>query len=109
MQTLQEYKEYAAQLEGELHDKAEEQKAYMVERDMLIKDNVRLTHEVERLERERAEQNAIIESVADELEELRKHELELDMANARINELEACIRQAQGDIQQVIDAVENRG
>lgn len=109
MQTIEEYKEYAAQLECELRYKAEDLKAYMVERDILIKDNVRLTHEVERLERERAEQNAIIEIVADELEELRKHELELDMANARIKELEACIRQAQGDIQQVIDAVENRG
>lgn len=32
-------------------------KAYMTERDLLLKDNVRLKHKVERLERERVDQN----------------------------------------------------
>lgn len=45
--------------------------------------------ENQRLERERVEQNAIIETCANELEELRKHELEWDLAKARIKELEA--------------------
>lgn len=88
MQTLKEYKEYAKQLEGELHNKNKDMKAYMTERDLLLKDNVRLKHEVERLERERVDQNAIIETCANELEDLRKHEFELDAAKAKIKELE---------------------
>lgn len=88
MQTIEEYKEYAKQLEGQLHDKNEDMKAYMVERDLLLKDNVRLKHEIERLERERVEQNSIIETCANELEELRLHEVEWDLAKARIKELE---------------------
>jgi hypothetical protein len=41
-----------------------------------------------RLERERVEQNSIIETCANELEELRLHEVEWDLAKARIKVIE---------------------
>lgn len=82
MQTIEEYKEYTKQLEGEVkqwHDAFDASQAQVKE---LAKENLRL-------ERERVEQNAIIETCANELEELRLHEVEWDLAKARIKELEA--------------------
>lgn len=82
MQTIEEYKEYTKQLEGEVkqwHDAFDASQAQVKE---LAKENLRL-------ERERVEQNSIIETCANELEELRKHELEWVLAKARIKELEA--------------------
>ena len=81
MQTIEEYKEYAKQLEGEVkqwHDAFDASQAQVKE---LTKENLRL-------ERERVEQNSIIETCANELEELRMHEVEWDLAKARIKELE---------------------
>ncbi|MBO5663661.1 MAG: hypothetical protein J6R21_00695 [Bacteroidales bacterium] len=82
MQTIEEFKEYTKQLEGEVkqwHDAFDASQAQVQE---LAKENLRL-------ERERVEQNSIIETCANELEELRKHELEWDLAKSRIKELEA--------------------
>ncbi len=82
MQTIEEYKEYAKQLEVEVkqwHDAFDASQAQVKE---LAKENLRL-------ERERVEQNSIIETCANELEELRLHEVEWDLAKARIKELEA--------------------
>ena len=82
MQTIEEYKEYTKQLEGEVkqwHDAFDVSQAQVKE---LAKENLRL-------ERERVEQNSIIETCANELEELRLHEVEWDLAKARIKELEA--------------------
>ena len=81
MQTIEEYKEYTKQLEGEVkqwHDAFDASQAQVKE---LTKENLRL-------ERERVEQNSIIETCANELEELRLHEVEWDLAKARIKELE---------------------
>ena len=72
MQTIEEYKEYTKQLEGEVkqwHDAFDASQAQVKE---LTKENLRL-------ERERVEQNSIIETCANELEELRLHEVEWDL------------------------------
>lgn len=82
MQTIEEYKEYTAQLEGEVKNWHDAYNASQEHVRQLTKDN-------ERLERERVEQNAIIETCANELEELRKHELQWDLDKAKIKELEA--------------------
>lgn len=82
MQTIEEYKEYAKQLEGEVkqwHDAFDASQAQVKE---LTKENLRL-------ERERVEQNSIIETCANELKELRLHEVEWDLTKTRIKELEA--------------------
>lgn len=88
MQTIEEYKAYTAQLEGELHDRNELLDAYKLERNLLLKDIAKMKAEIDRLERERVDQNAIIETCANELEELRKHELEWELDKAKIKELE---------------------
>lgn len=82
MQTIEEYKEYTAQLEGEVKNWHGAYNASQEHVRQLMKEN-------DRLERERVEQNAIIEICASELEELRKHELQWDLDKAKIKELEA--------------------
>ena len=84
MQTIEEYKEYTRQLEGEVKNWREAYNASQVHVKQLIA-------EADKLERERIDQNAIIETCSNELEELRKHELEWDLDKARIKELEAII------------------
>ena len=81
MQTIEEYKEYTKQLEGEVKQWHDAFDASQVQVKELAKENLRL-------ERERVEQNSIIETCANELEELRLHEVEWDLAKARIKELE---------------------
>lgn len=90
MQTIDEYKEYTEQLECEVKKWRDAYNASQVHVRQLMK-------EVERLERERVEQNAIIETCADELEELRKHELQWDLDKARIKELEQEFEMRQED------------
>ena len=80
MQTIEEYKEYTAQLEGEVKSWHDAYNASQEHVRQLLKEN-------ERLERERVEQNSIIETCANELEELRKHELHWDLDKAKINEI----------------------
>lgn len=82
MQTIEEFKQYTAQLEGEVKNWRDAYNASQVQVKELSKENLRL-------ERERVEQNSIIETCANELEELRKHELEWDLAKTRIKEFEA--------------------
>ena len=85
MQTIEEYKEYTRQLEGEVKNWREAYNASQVHVKQLIA-------EVDRLERERIDQNAIIETCSNELEELRENALGLELAEARIKELEAIIK-----------------
>lgn len=89
MQTIEEYKEYTKQLEGEVKQWHDAFDASQVQVKELAKENLRL-------ERERVEQNSIIETCANELEELRLHEVEWDLAKARIKELEAEINRKDG-------------
>lgn len=81
MQTIEEYKEYTKQLEGEVKQWHDAFDASQVQVKELAKENLRL-------ERERVEQNSIIETCAKELEELRLHEVEWDLAKARIKVIE---------------------
>lgn len=75
MQTIEEYKEYTKQLEGEVGKWHNAYDALVVERNQMAKTL--------------CENKKIIETMATELDELRKHEVEWDMAKARIKELEA--------------------
>lgn len=75
MQTIEEYKEYTKQLEGEVGKWHNAYDALMVERNQMAKTL--------------CENKKIIETMATELDELRKHEVEWDLAQARIKELDA--------------------
>lgn len=74
MQTIDEYKAYTKQLEGEVGKWHHAYDALMIERNQMA----------ETL----CENKKIIETMAAELDELRKHEVEWDLAKARIKELE---------------------
>lgn len=74
MQTIEEYKEYTRQLEGEVGKWHNAYDALMIERNQIAKTL--------------CENKNIIETMATELDELRKHEVEWDLAKARIKELE---------------------
>lgn len=75
MQTIEEYKEYTKQLEGEVGKWHNAYDALMIERNQMAKTL--------------CENKKIIETMATELDELRKHEVEWDLSKARIKELEA--------------------
>lgn len=74
MQTIEEYKAYTRQLENEVGKWHHAYDALMVERNQMA---ATLTAN-----------KKIIETMAAELDELRKHEVEWDLAKARIKELE---------------------
>ena len=75
MQTIEEYKEYTKQLEGEVGKWHNAYDALMIERNQMAKTL--------------CENKKIIETMAAELEELRKHEVAWDLDQAKIKELEA--------------------
>ena len=83
MQTIEEYKEYTKQLEGEVGKWHNAYDALMIERNQMAKTI--------------CENKKIIETMATELDELRKHEVEWDLAQARINELETENKSAKDD------------
>ena len=98
MQTIDEYKAYTKQLEGEVSKWHHAYDALMVERNQLV-NHLKSTEKFLKAEceecnrwRQRAtnlcENKKIIETMAAELDELRKHEVEWDLAKARIKELE---------------------
>jgi septation ring formation regulator EzrA len=75
MQTIEEYKEYTKQLEGEVGKWHKAYDALVIERNQMAKTL--------------CENKKIIETMATELDELRKHEVEWDLSKTRIKELEA--------------------
>lgn len=75
MQTIEEYKAYTKQLEGDVGKWHHAYDALMIERNQMAKTL--------------CENKKIIETMATELDELRKHEVEWDLAKARIKELES--------------------
>lgn len=79
MQTIEEYKAYTRQLENDVGKWHHAYDALMVERNQLV-------NRIRELE---TENKKIIETMATELDELRKHEVEWDLSKASINELEA--------------------
>ena len=74
MQTIEEYKAYTRQLEKEVGKWHHAYDALMIERNQMAKTL--------------CENKKIIETMAAELDELRKHEVEWDLSKARIKELE---------------------
>lgn len=97
MQTIGEYKEYTRQLEGEVGKWHHAYDALVVERNALVNRLLKYEKTVSIRNEEGSESVALLretfEAISGELEELRKHEVEWDMAKARIKELESEINQ----------------
>lgn len=97
MQTIGEYKEYTRQLEGEVGKWHHAYDALVVERNALVNRLLKYEKTVSISNEEGAASVALLretfEAISGELEELRKHEVEWDMAKARIKELESEINQ----------------
>lgn len=97
MQTIGEYKEYTRQLEGEVGKWHHAYDALVVERNALVNRLLKYEKTVSIRNEEGAESVALLretfDAISGELDELRKHEVEWDMAKARINELESEINQ----------------
>lgn len=103
MQTIEEYKAYTKQLEGEVGKWHHAYDALVVERNALVRKlldyepSVKINdfacgYECVAILRE------TYEAVASELEELRKHEVEWDIAKARIKELESEINKLKNEV-----------
>lgn len=97
MQTIGEYKEYIRQLEGEVGKWHHAYDALVVERNALVNRLLKYEKAVSIRNEEGAESVTLLretfEAISAELDELRKHEVEWDMAKARIKELESEINQ----------------
>ena len=93
MQTIEEFKEYTKQLEGEVGKWHNAYDALMVERNQLVIKLLQYKKTVEISTEDSMECVALsrktYDAVVSELNELRKHEVEWDLAQARIKELEA--------------------
>ena len=93
MQTIEEYKAYTQQLEGDVGKWKEAYKALEIERNALVykilqyEKHVHINNFKDGLKFVAMLKDNFYSMVA-ELEELRKHEVEWDMAKARIKELE---------------------
>lgn len=109
MQTIEEYKAYTKQLEGEVSKWHHAYDALVIERNQLV-NHLKSTEKFLKAEREECnrwrqratnlcENKKIIETMAAELDELRKHEVEWDLSKARIKELESQLKQNQGEKQ----------
>ena len=100
MQTIEEYKAYTRQLEGEVGKWHHAYDALMIERNELVKKVMHLEGEIFKAPKQPKDTeidtlasgsrnlNEAIEAMAAELEELRKHEVQWDLDKARIKELE---------------------
>ena len=97
MQTIGEYKEYTRQLEGEVGKWHHAYDALVVERNALVNRLLKYEKTVSIRNEEGTESVALLretfEAISGELDELRKHEVEWDMAKAQIKELESEINQ----------------
>ena len=97
MQTIGEYKEYTRQLENEVGKWHHAYDALVVERNALVNRLLKYEKTVSIRNEEGAESVALLretfDAISGELDELRKHEVEWDMAKARIKELESEINQ----------------
>lgn len=93
MQTIEEYKAYTQQLEGEVGKWHRAYDALVIERNALVRKILETEKSVEVMDHANGYECVMIlrdsyNAFSDELEELRKHEVEWDMAKARIKELE---------------------
>lgn len=92
MQTIEEYKEYTKQLEGEVGKWHNAYDALVIERNAIVIKLLQYKKTVEISTEDSMECVALsrktYDAVVSELNELRKHEVEWDLAQARIKELE---------------------
>lgn len=93
MQTIEEYKEYTAQLEGEVGKWHNAYDALVIERNVLVSKLLQYEKTVKISTEDSTKCVALsrktYDAIVSELDELRKHEVEWDLAQARIKELEA--------------------
>ena len=93
MQTIEEYKEYTKQLEGEVGKWHNAYDALVIERNELVSKLLQYEKTVEISAEDSTKYVALsrktYDSIVSELDELRKHEVEWDLSKARIKELEA--------------------
>lgn len=93
MHTIEEYKEYTKQLEGEVGTWHNAYDALVIERNALVSKLLQYEKIVEISTEDSTKCVALsrktYDSIVSELDELRKHEVEWDLAQARIKELEA--------------------
>lgn len=91
MQTIEEYKEYTRQLEGEVGKWHNAYDALMVERNALVSKLLQYEKTVEVSTDDGSKCVALshktYDAIVSELDELRKHEVEWDLSKARIKEL----------------------
>lgn len=117
MQTIEEYKTYTKQLEGEVGKWHNAYDALVIERNQLVsrikelearkakgeKTTAELVKAYEQLIDEKNNSIATLKELTGtcsrELKELRKHEVEWDLSKARIKELESQLKQNQGEKQ----------
>lgn len=93
MQTIEEYKAYTKQLEGDVGKWHKAYDALVIERNALLSKLLQYEKTVE-IGTEDSTKSVTLprktyDAIVSELEELRKHEVEWDLAQARIKELEA--------------------
>lgn len=93
MQTIEEYKSYTKQLEGEVSKWHHAYDALVIERNALVRKILETEKSVEVKDHANGYECVMIlrdsyNAFSNELEELRKKEVEWDMAKARIKELE---------------------
>lgn len=93
MQTIEEYKEYTKQLEGEVGKWHNAYDALVIERNALVSKLLQYEKTVEVSAEDGSKCVALshktYDTIVSELDELRKHEVEWDLSKARIKELEA--------------------
>ena len=104
MQTIEEYKAYTKQLEGEVGKWHNAYDALVIERNALVRKILETEKSVSVKDHENGCECVMLtkeafEAMSDELEELRKHEVEWDLSKARIKELESQLKQNQGEKQ----------
>lgn len=104
MQTIEEYKAYTKQLEDEVGKWHHAYDALVIERNALVRKILETEKSVSVKDHENGCDCVMLtkeafEAMSDELEELRKHEVEWDLSKARIKELESQLKQNQGEKQ----------
>ena len=104
MQTIEEYKKYAKQLEAEVGKWHHAYDELMAERNDIVKKVMHIENKLSMfMDETKQPRDAEIDTLttalktcSDELEELRKHEVEWDLAKARVKELEKELEQYKG-------------
>ena len=121
MQTIEEYRAYTKQLEGEVSKWHHAYDNLMIERNLLATQMLDLKSklhransiiaaiqkqdsatEIDTLASGSRNLNEVINAMSAELEELRKHELAWDLDKARIKELESEINQLKGNFSEAV-------